>query len=286
MSEPGFVAARIDDIERAPDSTIWISCKVRQKKTRETTSGQEPRLYYLQHDSLKFMPFSGLIPGSATETTKFAFDRSNRLWVSVFGEQLYGYDFADSTVFLISSENSNIPHERFMRDPFVDHEDGVWIPGPVSAGTGLYRYDNSSGVRHFLHPFAFDQLVSAIGSVNHEMWFAYVENGVVRVGRDQPQVRRLSGDASDAGLLPSDHVVAITQLQNGKVAMASFGLLTLYDPINSKAVRRRIRGTCRAVFEDSKQRLWVGGHFGIIQFTQEGEFIKRYSLPPALWQFE
>ncbi|MDX1407884.1 MAG: histidine kinase, partial [Saprospiraceae bacterium] len=253
----------INDIDQAPDGTIWISAR---------KSG--PRFYYLRKDTEQFHPFPQISPLSASRSALFTFDLDGRMWVAVFGEQAYGYDFRDSTVFLVSSDNSNIPDERFLRAPTVDHQGNIWIPG-----AGCYRYNYPRGIFHHLHSFDFHQSNTAIASFDDMMWFGYREHGIVRHDIHTGAEQRLTTGSPDPSRLTSDHVAAILRLSNGLVAMAGFGSLMLHDPESGITRSIPATGTNRSLYEDSRGLLWLGGIRGLYQFTLTGTLQHLFSLP-------
>ncbi|MDX1479040.1 MAG: two-component regulator propeller domain-containing protein [Saprospiraceae bacterium] len=253
----------INDIDQAPDGSIWISARK-----------EGPRFYYLGRDDTTFRPFTDIDLLSASRSALFVFDLDGRIWITVFGEQAYGYDFRDSTVFLISSDNSNIPDERFLRAPSVDHQGNIWIPG-----AGCYRYNYPRGMFQHLHRFGFHQASTAIASFGDEMWFAYRENGIVRHDLKTGAEQLLTTNTPGPSRLTSDHVAAITGLSNGLIAMAGFGSLMLHDPNTGVTTSTFASGTNRSLLEDQRGRLWMGGIRGLYQFTRSGTLLQMYSLP-------
>lgn len=100
----GLPSGEVIDINEDRLGRIWVSI-----------AHTGPRMYYTSLNDLYFYPLKDLEFRSPGRAIRFAFDHDNRLWVSAFGEQVYGYDFRDSSVFLLTSVNSDIAHERFFQ---------------------------------------------------------------------------------------------------------------------------------------------------------------------------
>ncbi len=258
----GLPQRPIQDIGYDRLGRIWISC-----------ANEGTRLFYSDPGKLNFLPFDKLPFEDASQSLQFAFDLDNRLWASVFSDQVYGYDFRDSTVFLRSNVNSNVPHERFLRNPVVDHSGNVWLHGQ---GYQIYRYPK--GFRNYLHPFAFHQSNTDIYGTGDTLWFAYREEGLVRVLAKTGETILLSTKTGPHPRLSGNHIIEMFRARSGHFILVGFGHINIMSSDGGIIHRHRISGTNRAGFEDSKGRIWIGGFSGLHLLDEEKGILASYQL--------
>ena len=164
-TNPELLSFPIDDLAEDREGRIWASCK-----------GNRERMFYWDNSRQVFEPLKNIPFRNLEKRLHFDFDLDNRLWMSVFEDQIYGFDLTDSVLFLQSSINSNITDERFLRRPFCDHSGRMWIPF-----TGYLVCEYFAGVHQYYHPFGFHQFSTAIYKDRKNTWLAYREAGVVRI---------------------------------------------------------------------------------------------------------
>lgn len=244
---------------------LWVSCN--QKNDR----------LYFEDTPNHFKSFTGIPFDTTFRDAEFAFDLDNRLWVSVFGDQVYGYDFRDSTLFLQSSLNPEIGHERFYRNPFVDSSGMVWL-----LAEGLYYYPYPKGFRHYKHPYTFHQSNSEIFISKDAYWFAYREKGLVRIDKKTNERVHMSSEQEGKAFLPEDLIVGILELHNGHTMLVCFNVIIILDKEANIIAQHEIVGTNRSALQDSKSRIWIGGISGLHLFSEELGVIKSYKLPSVL----
>jgi streptogramin lyase len=258
----GLPANGINMIEEDRMGRIWLSCQ-----------GSGPRFYFIKSSELKFEPFGGIEFASKKSNLTFGFDLDNRIWISEFGHQFYGYDFRDSTLFLESSVNSSAPYERFGRTPFIDHTGNVWLP---CEGYLIYPYPK--GFENYLHPFTFFQSSSAIYGDGDDLWLAYRERGVVKLNTITGETRHFASTNPDAWI-PEDHVVDFLRTRAGHLILVGFNRVAVLDEQDRVIRNYSLPGTNRAIYEDSAGRLWIGGFGGLIEFSAETGILDTIRLP-------
>ena len=259
----GLPHTMIQDIEIDRIGRLWVSCQ-----------NAGPRLFYLEQGSMIFSDLSDIPFKSPSYGIKIGFDLDNRLWVSVFGEQVYGYDFRDSTLFLQSSLNSDMRHERFFRKPFIDHSGNTWLPCE-----GFYIYPYPKGFKTYFHPYSFHQSNSCIYGYDDFLWIGYREKGLVRINDRTNSTDHFVSTATDHFKIPVDHIQDIIKLNNGHLMVVGFGNVAFLDAAGKVLVSYPTSGSNRAGYEDSTGRLWVGGFEGLYLFSESKGLLHVYSLP-------
>jgi ligand-binding sensor domain-containing protein len=258
----GSPKSEIQDIGNDRMGRIWVSCH-----------SVDTRLYYSDPVTVNFLPFNGIPFEQPPQDIQFAFDLDNRLWAAVFTEQMYGYDFRDSSVFLKSSVNSNIRSERFLRNPFVDHSGNVWIP---MEGYLIYHYPK--GFRNYLHPFTFHQSLTCIYGIDEIMWLGYREEGLIRLNTKTGESSLFSSQGVAPRSLSENRITKILKSRKGNIIVVGFGNIDILDQDGLLIARHVIPGTNRDALEDSKGRLWIGGISGLHRFSEEDGLLKTYKL--------
>jgi ligand-binding sensor domain-containing protein len=260
---PGLPAATIQDIQFDRLGRLWISC-----------IDKESRLYYTDTTTLHFKPFSGIPFASPSGNIQFTFDLDNRLWALVFGDQAYGYDFRDSMLFLQTTQNSDIPHERFFRRPYVDHSGSTWLPVE-----GFYIYPYPKGFNTYLHPFAFHQSNSCIYGSGDLLWFGYREKGLVRFDQIMGSAIHFSSDNIGEARIPVDHIQDVLQVSSGNFILVGFSNIAVMNPQGKIIASFLVNGTNRAAYQDSKGRIWIGGYHGLYLFSETKGVVRTYIAP-------
>lgn len=248
----GLPASEVQDIEIDREGKLWISC-----------AQEGPRLYFTTLESMLFKPMNKIPFLSSGREIQFTFDLDNRMWALVFGEQAYGFDFRDSTLFLQTRSNSDISHERFFRTPFVDHSGNTWLPCE-----GFYIYPYPKGINTYLHPFAFHQSNSCIYGTEDDLWFAYREKGIVRLDQTTGEVVHYSSEGQQGLHIPVDHVQDILKLRNGNYIIVGFSNIAVMNPEGLVIRSHSVNGTNRAAYQDSEGRIWIGGYHGLYLFSE------------------
>ena len=260
----GLPSAAIHDIQLDRENKLWVSCR-----------GDGPRLYFAS--SIHAMDFTALakIPfASSRGDLHFTFDLDNRLWALVFGDQAYGYDFRDSSLFLQSTINSEIRHERFFRKPFVDNSGDTWLPCE-----GFYIYPYPKGFRTYIHPYAFHQSNTCIFGSGDFLWIGYREKGLVRVDQVSGSTTTFSAVEGADMPIPVDHVQDLLKVKSGNTIIVGFGNVAVMGPDYNIVASYKVGGTNRAAFEDSAGRIWIGGYSGLHLFSETEGVIKTYKVP-------
>ena len=257
-------AEPIDDIQADRNGHIWVSRK-----------SAEARLVYFKNGRTDRRREFGEIPfESDSRRIHFSFDQDNRLWAAAFSEQVYGYDFRDSTLFFQSSVNSNIPNEPFSRRPFCDSHGNIWIPS-----TNVIKHNYSRNFKNVSFAIEGHSITSALLVEEEYMYLALREWGVVRVHRRTGDATQFSMDESGFQQLPTNLIFSFTRLSNGHLAMVGFPWLIILDEENKRSSRHRLNGTSTGIVEDDQGFLWLGGFLGMEKRRLNGEHIKTYSLP-------
>ncbi len=249
---------QIDRIER-----LWVSCQ-----------NTGPRLFYLEPGAMSFKGLSRIPFMTPSRGISIAFDLDNRLWASVFGEQVYGYDFRDSTLFLQSSLNSDIRHERFFRKPFVDHSGNTWLPCE-----GFYIYPYPKGFKTYLHPYSFHQSNSCLYGDGDFLWIGYREKGIVRINSRTDETQLFTSADEGDFKIPVNHIQDVLKLKNGHFVLVGFGNVAFLDAAGKLLASYPTAGSNRAAYEDSHGRIWIGGFEGLYLFSESPGLQKVYSLP-------
>lgn len=263
----GIPEKRIEDIGYDRTGRLWVSCN-----TRPT------RLYYATTDDFRFQAFDGLKFEIPANPVKFAFDHDNRLWVSAFTDRVYGYDFRDSSVFLDSRVNTNITHERFLRNPLVDHSGNVWLHGE---GFSIFHYPK--GVRNYLHPFSFFQSNTCIYGEADKLWLGYREQGMVCIDKRTNAAIHYSTDQDNVvQRIPGNHIADILRLRSGNMLLVCYGHIVVMHESDGVIRVDTLPGTNRAGFQDSKGRIWIGGFMGLHLYSEAQGVLKTYTLPPRM----
>ena len=262
-SDSGLPSEEIDDVRSSQSNQVWL-----------TRKSEAPRLMFYDEVQQACTPFDEIPISSPTRRAHFTFDKDNRLWVAVFGEQLYGYDFKDSTVFLQSHENSNIQKERFIRRPFVDRSGNVWVQG-----LGFFKYNYPKGFKNYLHPLPFGQSNTCIYKDVHQTWLGYREAGLICIDESSGTIKQFS-TTSNTHFVPANLFQAAQELSDGRLGMAAFGHLIFIDKKNHETTSVRVRGSNNAIYQDRRGFIWMGGILGLIQISAEGEPVKTFRLPP------
>ena len=259
----GIPARSINDISFDRINRLWVSC-----------NNEEARLFYLEDSMFRFHPFDKVPLTSVTGTLSFTFDLDNRIWISVFAREALAYDFRDSTLFLQSKVNSNMAHERFLRKPFVDHSGNVWIP---CEGFMIYPYPK--GFSYYHHSYAFHQSNTFTYGTGDTLWIGYREKGMIRLNERTGQTDLFSSESLPDHWIPVDHISKMSRLKNGNKIIVGFGDVAIMDS-HDKVIRHfEVRGTNRAMYEDSKGRIWIGGYGGLLLFTEKEGVIDTFTLP-------
>ncbi len=262
--ELGLPAARVTDIETDRHGVIWVAF-----------SHTDHRLYFADSAAKQFHSFTSIPFRRAGGDLRIAFDLDNRMWGLVFGDQAYGFDFRDSTLFLQSAVNSDIAHERFFRKPFVDHSGNAWLP---VEGFNIYAYPK--GFKTFKHPYAFHQSNSCIYGAEDKLYFGYREKGIVIASITTGTTTHLSTTQPDVQSIPVDHIQDILRLKDGHILMAGFGTIFTIQPEGGVVSSFPLGGTNRALYQDRLGRIWIGGYAGLHLFSPESGILKTYA--PAI----
>lgn len=258
----------VDDITKDRNGNIWISRK-----------HEHDRLLFLHPDSSSFQSFKGIKINSAQARTHLRFDLSNRMWVSVFSEGLYGYDFAKMRSFIQRKTDHEVLGERFVRRPFVDMDGNVWIPT-----YGLYKVDFNRGFHTYQHPFTFSQSHTTVLHEKEFMWSAYRDGGIVKLNRANGEVVRFHKEAPIHHRIPSNLVHEIKRLSNGNLAILCFPYLTLLDDRDRVITSIDIKGSSRAIIETKNQSFIIGDKNGLSEYSLDGVFQKSIPFPEKLTQ--
>jgi ligand-binding sensor domain-containing protein len=264
-----------DEITGVPSSTVQMISEDREGNIWLSCINQGSRMYYAHTGARTFTAFDKIRFESKKGALRFAFDLDNRLWISEFGHQVYGYDFRDSSLFLQSKINSSVPFERFVRKPLVDHSGNVWIP---CEGYLIYPYPK--GFENYVHPYTFHQSVSAILGEGDILWVAYREKGMIKLNTKTGEIKSLSS-TSPTARIPEDHIADILRLRNGNMLLVCFDGVTVLDH-RERVVAHHVldlSGTNRCAFEDSAGRIWIGGFHGLHLFSETIGVLETYKLP-------
>ena len=257
-----FPSEAIDDIQLSNDGKLWFSRK-----------SLDSRFIIYDFETESFEAFDKIPIESPTRRTHFAFDKDNRLWVSVFGDQLYGYDFTDSMVFLKSSKNSNILKEQFIRRPYCDNYGNIWI----STGN-LCKYDFPRGFDNYQHPFPSYQTVTTILKEKNHTWIGYSQNGFIRID-DDGEVSYYNKNVSTPFKTQTDLIQRFLRLSNGNLLVIGFSSLMFLDKNHRIFKHIPLRGASKSIYEDGAHNIWVAGFEGLLKYTLDGEWLKTYTLP-------
>ena len=258
----GLPPVAIQDIEFDRIGRLWVSCP-----------GQATRLFFTSPDHWQFKAFSNIPFVSATRNLQFTFDLDNRLWALVFGDQAYGYDFRDSTLFLQSTMNSDIAHERFFREPFIDHSGNAWLPVE-----GFYIYPYPKGFNTYLHPFAFHQSNSCVYGTGDFLWFGYREKGLVRFDQRTSAAIHFSTKEIGKHSLPVDHIQGVLKVMSGNLIIVGFSNLSVMNPDGKIIASFPANGTNRAAFQDATGNIWIGGYHGLYLFSESEGIMRTYTV--------
>lgn len=263
----GIPEKKIEDIGYDRLGRLWVSCSTRPI-----------RLYYANVGEMRFHVFDGLKFEFPANPVKFAFDLDNRIWVSAFTDRVYGFDFRDSTVFLDNKINTNITHERFLRNPLVDHSGNVWLHGE---GFMIYRYPK--GLRNYLHPYSFLQSNTCIYGETDRLWIGYREHGIVCVDKSTDTTIHFSTEQENIRRrIPVNHIADILRLRSGNMLVVCFSYIVVMNERHGVVKVDTIPGTNRAGFQDSKGRIWIGGYMGLHLYSEEQGVLKTYTLPARM----
>lgn len=256
----GLPAAEVYDIEVDREDRIWIAC-----------ANGSARLFWSSPSDIDFHSMTSIPFSQRPGKTQMAFDLDNRLWAVVFGHEAYGFDLRDSMLFFQSTVNSNISHERFFRKPFVDHSGNTWLPVE-----GFYVYPYPKGFNTYNHPFAFHQSNSCIYGADGHLWFGYREKGIVQFrGLSVPPLH-FSAHSAEEHTIPVDHVQDILKVRSGNLIIVGFNNVSVMSPDGLMIASHQVNGTNRAVFEDTKGRIWIGGYGGLHLFSETKGVLKTY----------
>jgi ligand-binding sensor domain-containing protein len=261
----GLPPVAIYDIEPDRENRIWVSAKV-----------AGARLFHANREQFVFSSFDGIPFREKPTSIQIAFDLDNRLWALVFGDQAYGYDLKDSSLFLQSTINSDIAHERFFRKPFVDHSGNTWLPVE-----GFYIHRYPKGFNTFFHPYAFHQSNTCVYETEHYLWFGFREKGIVREDKRDGTVIRFASEEGADKLIPADHIADILQAKSGNLILVAFNQITVMTEDGKVVASYKVGGTNRAAFQDRKGRIWIGGYSGLHLFSESQGVLETYK-PPAL----
>ncbi|HSF88596.1 MAG TPA: two-component regulator propeller domain-containing protein [Saprospiraceae bacterium] len=259
---PGLPHIAIQDIEFDREGRLWVSCP-----------GEEARLFFTSPEHWHFRAFTGIPFVSASRGLQFTFDLDNRLWALVFGDQAYGYDFRDSTLFLQSSLNSDISHERFFRKPFIDHSGNAWLPVE-----GFYIHPYPKGFHTYLHPFAFHQSNSCIYGTEDFLWFGYREKGLVRLDQRTSAAVHFSTLNTGHQHIPVDHIQGVLKVLSGNYILVGFSNIAIMNPDGKIVGSHAVNGTNRAAFQDASGRIWIGGYHGLYLFSESQGVTRTYTV--------
>lgn len=260
----GLPTQSIHDIQLDRENRLWVSCR-----------GEGTRLYYASSiNAMRFTPLTNIPFESAGGDLHFTFDLDNRLWALVFGDQAYGFDFRDSSVFLRSNINSEIRHERFFRKPFVDNSGDTWLPCE-----GFYIHPYPKGFRTYTHPYAFHQSNTCIYGTDDFLWIAYRERGMVRVDQESGNAVLFSSTEAKDHHIPVDHIQDLLKVRSGNMIVVGFGDISVMSPRHVIIASYKVGGTNRAVYEDSAGRIWIGGYSGLHLFSETKGVIRTYRVP-------
>jgi streptogramin lyase len=266
-----------DQFAGLPHLPVRGMCYDRNGKFWVCLDQRGDKLYHFDPNTSSFTLFCGIPFHPRFGGGAFSFDLDNRLWISIFGDQVYGYDFRDSTCFLISTENTNITHERFTRDPFIDHSGMVWLPSE-----GFLTLPYPKGFHGYIHPFSFHQSVNGIDGHRDDLWIYYREKGIIRLTSDNDRITHWTTDPEGDILTSVDHFADQVRLRSGRMIFIGFELVMVCDPDGRNMKEFPIMGTNRAAYQDSKGRIWVGSIGGLILFDEEKGPVKTYRLPARM----
>lgn len=261
----GLGTGAIQDFTTDQWGRLWVS-----------STGPGPRMYYSE-DGSSFTPFTGIPFATDSRMIRMAVDLDNRLWVGCFGEQAYAYDLDHDTLVFASEKNSDIPFERFFRKPLVDHSGDVWLPCE-----GFYILPYPKGFRTYRHPFAFHQSNTAIAVVDGQDWFAYREEGLVRLDPVTGVARRMASTLTGRDHIPVDHIQRILPTRHGEVLLVGFSNIAVLDHAGRLLRSFPLGGTNRAAYEDPAGRIWIGGIRGLHRFDPMRGVLDTISLPAIL----
>ena len=245
----------IQDIQIGMDNSIWIA----------TYNGL---FAYTNGELKRFGVENGLI---SNRIKNIHLDRQGNIWIaSKNGISKISRD----GIMNFSSANGLVNQD--IKAIYSDSEGNLWL---ASNGNGIFRF---SGEQIFTFTgddkLCSGQALSIMEGPSNEMWIGSFQNGVCKIIGDEilhyDENNGLSDNTVWAGLIDKDENVWFgTSSDLNKISGKE---LTQYREESESAGGNRIT----SLFQDSKERIWIGHKFGVRVF--ENNSFKSYSSSNGL----
>ena len=244
-------------------------------------------------DNIGFDPSS--VRGN--DVTAFTEDEKGNIWI---GEDGFGLSYYDR----LTRSLTNLVHQPGTLNSLrsnkvlavkIDHDGGMWIG---TWGGGLDFYDRKT--KRFKHysndpsnpkSLSDDHVFTIFESRNGTVWMGTWKGGLNRYNRATDDFTRYTHDPGDSKSIGSHGIVHLAEDHLGKlwIAMGQDGL-DEFDPDAELFNHYRAGGkpgdistnALYSVYEDGKNRVWVGTAAGLNLFDRESQAFKTYGKKEGL----
>ncbi len=177
---------------------------------------------------------------------------------------------------------------------YGDRLGNLWI-GTWTGGLNLFNYHTNT----FTH-FKADGKPGSISSENvisiYEdsrgfLWIGTVGGGVNRYDRKSGLFTTFRHDRKNQGSLYSDIVHDIKEMTDGRLLVASYGSLDIYDYSKNRFIHNPLQGKKSGalnsrfiitIFEDSRKNIWLGTNDGLMLYRENSIESVVYSMSDGL----
>lgn len=203
-------------------------------------------------------------------------DNQGGTWIATYSGGIYYYhpqNFIFDRKTNLEKEKRNI-QLKVVTSVFEDEEENLWIG---TEGNGLYYYDagNDKVLEHFQvsnSSLASNNVKSIIPDNQGNLWIATL-NGLSKLDSATGKISNYTSNNSENSL--NHNQVHAIYFENDKKLWigTNGGGLQLFDPENESFRTIQVLSDLHVndIFEDSKNRIWVGTQSGLSVFTAEDQ---------------
>ncbi len=176
---------------------------------------------------------------------------------------------------------------------FFERKDGlIW----VGSGAGLYLYDRSDHLAHFILPGAIQDVFE---DQNNTVWVALMDECLIKFNAEeyyQPQVKRYHPNPANSGALYSNHFTKIIEDCKGNLWVGLYDALCryepkqdvftcyFYDPTDSMSLSS---SWVWSLHEEACEQLWIATNDGLNRYDYlHDHFIRFLTGDPSYGPYE
>ena len=166
-------------------------------------------------------------------------------------------------------------------------EDSLWLG---TNGGGTWRFDRQSET--FTRPAAnLPDWINHVLPNEQSLWLASANDGVYRVGSEDPAVLHFGHDPDNPASLPSDTVWMLHRDRSGRIWAGTDAGLSQLDSRHG-SIHPGLAGlelpsiAAMSIAEDRSGQLWIGTNSGLVRFDPDSGRVRRFDRGDGLANIE